>query len=158
MTPFFVTTCRLILGIDVLRRLEYRLHDEFGRTAAGDAVERRTDAASFAIDGVALGALGLALGIEEDVLARLGISRQIRLPGVPAGARCQAADEEYDLGDLLLLQGVAEFLHGGFGDAVLDDADDVLVRVAVGELLAGQVGALAAAARAAVTAAAQAAE
>ena len=75
----------------------------------------------------------------------------------PAGA-AQAANEEHQLGDLVVLEGIAQLFHGRFGNAVLDRADDVRVRAAVDEFFAGQVGPLAAAAGAAVTAAAQAAE
>src|SRR5262249_55974646 len=82
----------------------------------------------------------------------------VRLPGALAGGAGQAADVEDEVLDLLLLEGLAEFLHGGLRHAVADDAGDVLVLVAVNPLVIGEVGPLAAAAGAAVAAAAQPAE
>ena len=89
-----------------------------GRTAAGDAVEGRADPAALAVDGVALGALGLALVVEEELPARLGIARQVRLPGALARGAGQAADVQDQLGDLLLLERLAQLLHGRLGHAV----------------------------------------
>ena len=76
----------------------------------------------------------------------------------PAGALLQTANEQHQLGDLIVLQGIAQFFHGRFGNAVANNVDNVRVGAAVAEFLAGQVGPLAAAAGAAVTATAQAAE
>src|SRR5262245_25005768 len=149
---------RLVIGIDVLGRVEDRFHDVLGRAAVGDAIQGRPDPASLAIDAVALGALGLALGREEELAARLGIALDVRLPGTLARGAGQAADVEDQLGDLLILEGLAESLHGGLGDAFPDDASDVLILVAVNPAVVGQVGPLAAATRPAVTAAAQPAE
>ena len=148
----------LVLGGDVLGGLEDRLHEELGGAAAGDAVERRADPAPLAPHGVALGALGLALEVEEEPPARLGIAGDVRLPGALARRAGQAADVGDQLADLVVLEGLAQLLHGGLGHAVPDDAGDVVIGAAVDPTAVGQVGALAAAAGPAVTAAAQAAE
>ena len=99
----------------------------------------------------------LLLGSKKIVPASRRIARQIRLPGGASRGTLQTADEEQQLGDLIVFQGIAEFFHGRLGNAVADRVDDVRVGAAVAELLTGEVRPLAAAPRAAVTAAAQAA-
>src|ERR1043165_6434613 len=148
----------LVLRIDVLGGLENGLHDELGGTAARDAIQRRTNPTSLAIDGVAIGGLALAFGVEKDLTARFCIAWQIWLPGGPGGGALQAANEKHQLGDLVVFQGIAQFFHGRLGNAVLDDVGDVRIRAAVAEFFARQVGPLAAAASTAVTAAAQTTE
>ena len=73
-----------VLGGDVLGGLEDRFHDELGGTAAGDAVEGRPDPASLAPHAMALRALDLALGIEEELSAGLRIAGQVGFPGALA--------------------------------------------------------------------------
>src|SRR5262249_40235801 len=143
---------------DVLGRFQDRLHDVLGRAPAGDVIERRTDAAAFLVDRVALDARHLALLVGEQLAARDRIALEVRLPRRLAGGSGEAANVQDQLGDLLFLEGIAELFHGGPGHALADNAGDVLVLVAVAELAARQVGALAAAAGAAVATAAQAAE
>src|SRR5262249_34409685 len=149
---------RLVLRVDVLRRLQDRFHDVLGRAAAGDAVQGRPDAAALPVDAVALGALGLALLVEKELAAQFGIALEVRLPGALAWGAGQAADVEDQLGDLLVLERLAESLHGGLRHAFPNDAGDVLVLVTVDPAVVGEVGPLAAATGAAVAAAAQAAE
>src|SRR5262249_37218832 len=136
--------------------LENGLHDELRGTAAGDAVERRADPASLAVHAMAFGALALALGIGKNLPADFRIACQIRLPGGPGWGPLQASNEEHQLGALVGFQGIAQFLHGGFGNAIADNLDNVFVPAAAAEFFSGQIRSLASSARAAVTTAAQA--
>src|SRR4051794_19940883 len=95
----------LVLGGDLLRRLEDRLHQELPRASAGDPVERGADPAPFAADAVALGALGLALGVEEQSAAGLWVAGEVGAPVVLRRGPREAADVGDHLADLLLLEG-----------------------------------------------------
>ena len=91
----------------------------------------RADPASLAADTVALGALGLPLGVEEELPACLGIAGHVRLPGALARRAGQAVDVGDQLVDLVVLERLAQLLHGGVGDAVLDRPGDVGIGAAV---------------------------
>ena len=107
---------------------------------------------------MALRALGLALGVEEEFSTRRGVAAEVGLPGTLAGGAGQAADVSDQRSNLVLLEGVAHLLHRGLGHAIPDDEGDVGVAAAVDTAVVGQVGPFAASASTAVTAAAQAAK
>src|SRR5207237_6195599 len=103
---------RFVLRVDLLRGQHDRLHDELRCTAAGDAVQRRTDSATLAVHGMAARALSLALLIEEELPARFRIAGHVGLPGIVDRDTGQATDIADQFGDLLLLEGFAELFHG----------------------------------------------
>jgi hypothetical protein len=57
---------------------------------------------------VALQALRLALRVGEELPARLGVAGEVRLPGVLGRRAGEGADIGDDLGDLVILEGIAE--------------------------------------------------
>ena len=80
---------RLVLGGDLLGRLEDRFHDELGGPAAGDAIQGSARSGLPRPHAMALGALGLALEIEEETSTRCGIAGDVGLPGTLAGERAR---------------------------------------------------------------------
>ncbi len=98
------------------------------------------------------------LGIEEKLFAEFRIAGQIGFPRDPDRGASQAAQVGDDLGDLFVLQLLAQLFHRCARHTVLDDARDVLVLVAVQPAVVGQVGPFASPTAAAMTAAAQTTE
>ena len=73
---------------------------------------------------------------------RPGVAGHVRLPGALRRRAGQAADVGDQLADLVVLERIAQLLHGGPGHAVLDRCGRCLVGAAVNPAVVGQVGPL----------------